>query len=187
MVDLALLQSISYMAGALGVCFAAVNYVLNLRETNRNRRITMTTTLVQSLLTLDTLHIEAEMYLMKWRDYEDFKSKYDSTVNVDNFAYRMRLWGIYEAIGTLYRSGLLDMKSLFCVTSISIVALWVKFKPIIEEQRKIIIGKEGFRNWEYVSLEVAKYIEKTDPLWRSNAAEFFSPEEYDRTFKPGAP
>ncbi len=69
---------------------------------------------MQSLLTLDTLHIEAEMYLMKWRDWDDFRSKYDSSVNVDNFAYRMRLWGIYEAIGTLYRSGLLDMQSLFC-------------------------------------------------------------------------
>ena len=187
MVDIVLLQQVSYIAGALGVCVAAFYYALNLRETNRNRRITTTTTLVQSLLTLETLHIEAEMYLMKWRDWEDFKSKYDSTVNVDNFAYRMRLWGIYEAIGTLYRSGLLDMKSLFCVTSISIVALWVKFKPIIEEYRKITIGKEGYRNWEYVAHEVAKYIEMNDPLWRSNAPEFFSPEEYDRTFKLGAP
>jgi hypothetical protein len=187
MVDLALLQSISYMAGALGVCFAAVNYVLNLRETNRNRRITTTTTLVQSMLTLETLHIEGDFYTMTWRDWDDFRSKYDSSVNLDNFTYRMKLWGIYEVIGTLYRSGLLDMQSLFCVTSISIVAMWVKFKPIIEEYRKVAYGKEGFRNWEYVAHEVAKYIEKNDPLWRSNAPEFFSPEEYDRTFKPGAP
>jgi hypothetical protein len=187
MVDLALLQSVSYIVGAIGVCVAAFYYVLNLRETNRNRRITTTTTLVQSLLTLETLHIEAEMYSMKWRDFDDFRSKYDSSVNADNFAYRMRLFGIYEAIGTLYRSGLLDMKSLFCVTSNSIVAVWVKFKPIIEEYRKIAYGKEGFRNWEYVAYEVARYIEKNDPLWRSNAPEFFSAEEYDRTFKQRAP
>ena len=97
----------------LGVCIAAVNYVLNLRETNRNRRITTTTTLVQSMLTLETLHIEGDFYTMTWRDWDDFRSKYDSSVNIDNFTYRMKLWGIYEVIGTLYRSELLDMKSLF--------------------------------------------------------------------------
>ena len=43
MVDLALLQSVSYIAGALGVCVAAVYYVLNLRETTKNRRISYTT------------------------------------------------------------------------------------------------------------------------------------------------
>jgi len=174
------------MVAATGVLVAAFYYVMNLRETNRNRRITTTTTLIQSLLTLDTLRIEAEMYEMKWKDWDDFRSKYDSSVNIDNFTYRMRLWGIYEAIGTLYRSGLLDMKSLFCVTSISIVAVWVKFKPIIEEYRRVSIGREGYRNWEYVANEVAKYIEKGDPLWRSYA-EFFSQEEYDRAFKPGVP
>ena len=33
MVDLALLQSVSYIAGALGVCVAASYYVMNLRST----------------------------------------------------------------------------------------------------------------------------------------------------------
>ncbi|MCX6654296.1 MAG: hypothetical protein NTY03_04145, partial [Candidatus Bathyarchaeota archaeon] len=39
MVDLALLQSISYMAGALGVCVAAIFYVLNLRISQKNQEI----------------------------------------------------------------------------------------------------------------------------------------------------
>jgi hypothetical protein len=38
MVDLALLQSVSYIAGALGVCVAAFYYVLNLRNAERDRR-----------------------------------------------------------------------------------------------------------------------------------------------------
>ena len=174
------------IAGALSVVLGVIYYVNNLRETNNTRRITTTTTLVQSLLTLESLNIEGELYQMTWKDFEDFKRKYDSSVNVDNFSKRMKLWGMYEVIGTLYKSGLLNMQSLFCVTSISIVNIWVKFKPIIEEYRKSDYGKEGYRNWEYVAHEVAKHIEKNDPLWRSNAAEF-SPEEYDRTFKLGAP
>jgi len=47
LVELALLQSISYMAGALGVFIAAIYYVLNLRETNKNRKIAFTTNFMQ--------------------------------------------------------------------------------------------------------------------------------------------
>jgi len=187
LVDLSLLQSVSAIAGALSVMLGVIYYVNNLRESNNNRRITTTTTLVQSLLTLECLNIEGELYQMTWKDFEDFKRKYDSSVNVDNFSKRMKLWGMYEVIGTLYKSGLLNMQSLFCVTSFSIVNVWVRFKPIIEEYRKVSYGRDGYKNWEYVAHEVAKYIEKTDPLWRSNAAEFFSPEEYDRVFKLGSP
>ena len=121
MVDLVVLQSVSYTAGALSVVLGVIYYAINLRETNKNRRITTTTTLVQSLLTLEMLKIEGELYQMTWKDYEDFRNKYDSSVNIDNFSKRMKLWGIYEVIGNLYKSGLLNMQSLFCVTSISIV------------------------------------------------------------------
>jgi hypothetical protein len=41
MVNLALLQSASYIAGALGVCVAAIFYVLNLRISQRNQELTL--------------------------------------------------------------------------------------------------------------------------------------------------
>jgi hypothetical protein len=41
MVDLSLLQSVSYIAGALGVCVAAVYYVINLRISQKNQEISM--------------------------------------------------------------------------------------------------------------------------------------------------
>ena len=41
MVDLALLQSVSYIAGALGVCVAAVYYVMNLRITQKNQELSL--------------------------------------------------------------------------------------------------------------------------------------------------
>jgi hypothetical protein len=38
MVDLGLLQSVSYMAGALGVCMAVSYYVIMLRNTEKTRK-----------------------------------------------------------------------------------------------------------------------------------------------------
>ena len=43
MVDITLLQQVSYIAGALGVCIAAIFYVLNLRISQRNMRLTLET------------------------------------------------------------------------------------------------------------------------------------------------
>ncbi len=41
MVDLALLQSVSYIAGAFGVCVAAFYYMMNLRISQRNQELTL--------------------------------------------------------------------------------------------------------------------------------------------------
>jgi hypothetical protein len=56
MVDLPLLQSVSYIAGALGVCVAAVYYVMNLRaqqtnmrEAEKNRKLAFTMNMMQNL------------------------------------------------------------------------------------------------------------------------------------------
>jgi tRNA A37 threonylcarbamoyladenosine dehydratase len=51
----------------------------------------------------------------------------------------------------------------------------------------MIFGLGDLGSWvlEYVAREVAMFMDKTDPLWRSNATEVFSAEEYDRAFKLG--
>jgi cyanate lyase len=41
MVDLSLLQSVSYIAGVLGVCVAAIYYVLTARNQNKARQVWM--------------------------------------------------------------------------------------------------------------------------------------------------
>ncbi len=63
MVDLTLLQSVSYIAGALGVCVAAAYYVLNLREVRLNRIASNLTTpsSYQSQSDLETRHAKLFM------------------------------------------------------------------------------------------------------------------------------
>ncbi len=97
MVDLALLQSVSYIAGALGVCVAAVYYVMNLRMSQKNQELSLKT---QELAykaqeqTLETRQAQLFMQIFqrfnepdffdkyttflswKWKDYDDFMSKY---------------------------------------------------------------------------------------------------------------
>jgi hypothetical protein len=164
MVDLALLQSISYMAGALGVCVAAIYYILNLREQTLNRRVTLTNSLLQSYSSREGFRLQEELYDMKWSDFDDFLRKYDSSVNPDNLALRTSVFTVCELLGRQYKSGLIDIDTLFSVCNTSITQLWVKFKPIIEEyRRRGVYSKIEFENFEYLAVELRKLLEKRDP------------------------
>jgi hypothetical protein len=164
MVDLALLQLVSYIAGALGVCVAAIYYMINIREQNLNRRVTLTNSLLQSLSSREGFKLQNELWNMKWSDFDDFLKKYDSTVNPDNLTLRGSVFTLCEIIGRQYRSGLIDIDTLFSVCNTSITQLWVKFKPIIEEyRRRGVYSKIEYENFEYLAVELRKLLEKRDP------------------------
>jgi hypothetical protein len=160
MVDLAEIQAAYYMVAATGVLVAAVFYIINLRETTKNRRITYTNSVMQQLLTEEGVRRENDCWMMQWTDFEDFKRKYDNRVNPENYPKRMSLWLQYDSIGYLYRSGLIDLDTVANVGSGLLVWDWLKFKPIIEEYRKIgEIGSRGFSNFEYLAEAVMKRYE----------------------------
>ena len=68
MVELAVIQSVSSIASTLGVLLGVIYYVNNLRETNKNRRITLTNSLMQSFVSREGLRLLEEIWLMEWND-----------------------------------------------------------------------------------------------------------------------
>ena len=145
---------------------AALNYIWNIREQTRNRRVTLTNNLMQSFTSEEGLRRFEELWKMEWVDFDDFVKKYDSTVNTDNFVKRVSTWYTCEIIGRQYRSGLIDFESLFAVTSTTVPQLWTKFKPIIEEyRRRGVYSKIECQNFEYLANEIARIMEKRDPSY----------------------
>ena len=136
MVALALLQSVSYIAGALGVCVAAIYYVINLREMNKNRRITLTTTMMQPFMTVEGLRQFNNLISMDWKDLDDFSKKYDGRVNPQNYAERLSMWNLCENLGLLYREVMIDLKTLYGGSSFIVQITWLKFKSVIEPRAR---------------------------------------------------
>ena len=154
------------MAGAFGVCVAAFYYALNIREQTRNRRITLTTSLLQSFVSRDGLRLLEYIWQMEWKDFDDFVMKYDSTVNPDNAAMRFSVFNVCEVLGRQYKSGVIDLDTLFSVCSTNITQLWVKFKPIMDEyRRRGTYSIIEFENFEYLAIELRKLLEKRDPQY----------------------
>jgi hypothetical protein len=163
MFDMAFLQSISYIAGAVGVCIAATFYVVNLRETTRNRNAAFANSVQQNLQNKEWQQHFMEVLNMQWRDFDDFRARYDSSVDVENYAKRHSILISYDILGWQFRRGLVSVDFFTDVWALGIVTCWHKFKPIIEGYRGWQYPKGAFRDFEYLAGVLEKKLIDDDP------------------------
>ena len=163
MVDLAEIQAAYYMVAATGVLVAAAYYVLNIRETMKNRRATTTNNIQQSFLTEEWQRRFLEVMSMQWSDFEDFRKRYDSSVNPQSYVKRNSLLVQYDNLGRQYRSGIIDLDAFGSVSAYALVLTWFKFKSIIETYRGLEYPRDGFSDFEYLAEAFEKRLADTDP------------------------
>ena len=178
MVDLALLQSVSYIAGASGVCIAAIFYVLNLRISQRNMKQTLDTRQFQLLMQLsefintkEGMKNYLEFVHMEWKDYDDFEKKYGSDVNPDSYVLREAMAGWLNKAGILLRYGMMDRELLYDYYGFISIGLWNKYGEIIRTQRELWAMPELYRWWEYLYEEMVKIAAERgmDTHWKEDA------------------
>jgi len=174
MVDLAEIQAAYYMVAATGVLVAAAYYVLNMRETSRNRRSNMANTYMQYFNTDEFQLKWMEVLNMQFSDFEDFKRKYDSSVNPQSYAKRMAIWNIWDSIGRQVREGFIDLDDLGSSSEASAVMAWRKFKPIIEGYRGWQMPKDAWSNFEYIANICQKRLRDRDPEFMKKMDTFFT-------------
>ena len=182
MVDLVVLQSLSYTAGALSVILGVIYYMINLRETTRNRRVTLTNALMQQFITEETNKQWIEIMQVEWEDFDDYFKKYDSVVNPDFYAKRDLFCRSYDLFGYQYVSGYLDMGTLWTVVNEGVTETWRKYGPIYEEYKaRGVYPLHVFEYFEYLAYEMSKMMAKTDPTFKMPS--IFRSDEYYREFK----
>ena len=188
MVDLALLQSVSYIAGALGVCVAAIYYAMNLRISQRNQELvlktqhqTLETRKAQFYMQINQ-HLRSEesqrrfidLIYMEWKDYDDFERKYGSSVNIDSYAKRFSALYEFNGVGYLLKDGLIDMDTAYSLADTIGLELWRKFEPIVREQRVRYNVPEMFADLEFLAAEIAKRLEKKGHSTKTGIEYYYS-------------
>jgi len=166
MVDLSEIQAAYYMVAATGVLVAAAYYVVNLRETIKNRRATFANNILQSFMSEEGALRWVDILYMKWDDFDDYVKKYDSAVNRENFGKRIAFWNTCEAIGYQYRTGAIDLETVYNISGLWIMAAWTKFKPIIEKYREWEWPKTACSNWEYLANALEKMLKEKDAEYK---------------------
>jgi len=107
-----LLQPVSWVAAAIGVCIAAFYYILNLMETTRNRRASLASTLMQTFISEEGGRRWLDVMAAEWSEPEDFNEKYGPKTNPEYYAKRNAIWNSCELLGSQYRSGVIDQDSV---------------------------------------------------------------------------
>jgi hypothetical protein len=173
MVDITLLQSVSYIAGALGVCIAAIFYVLNLRISQRNmkqtletRKLQFVTSITSQLLSEEGQRRYGELLNMEWKDYDDFEKKYGSDYNMDNYAKRLNVWSTYNTMGMLVREKLIEPEVIYIIDEINPCYQWSKFKDVIAENRKRYGGVDSLSDFEFLNNELLRIKFSKDPSFK---------------------
>jgi hypothetical protein len=165
MVDLALLQSVSYMAGALGVCVAAFYYIMTLRASERSRRIQLVSQMSNDLINVEGYGKFFDLLNMEWRDYDDFEKKYGSDFNVHAASQRISVWQTFNKLGYMLRNGLVDAEDLYEMGGMSCVTQWAKWEAIIRENRRRYNGADYLSYFEYLAGEMNKMKLRKDPSY----------------------
>jgi hypothetical protein len=150
-------QSLSITLAALSFVVAATYYAINLREIRRSRRITLTTTVLEPFMTVEGNQLVMDLQTLTWNDLDDYKRKYDHRVNPENYAKRAAMWNRCEAIGMLFREGLLDLKTLYGGSGGVLTSLWFKWKPIIEMYRETDFDARAYEDFEYLAEKLLEY------------------------------
>ncbi len=142
LVDLALLQSVSYIAGALGVCVAAFYYVMVLSEQRRNTKLNLETRQSQLFMQVYTQTLSRD-FIKQWygvkdfeyRGFEDFEKRYGPDTNPEFFYGYTSIGNYLEGLGVLVNRGIMDITLVNDMMGSYAVWWWRKMEPYIKEDR----------------------------------------------------
>jgi hypothetical protein len=167
MVDLALLQSVSYIAGALGVCVAAIYYIMTLRVQQTNMKNTLDTRQAQLFMPIystyysdDFIRARTEIMKWKWDSYDDYMSKYSYESNPDAYVMWRKVFGYLEGLGVLVRRELIDPSLIDDLMSGAVVSYWEKFGPFTVEQRRRMDFPQVGEQIEYLYGKIKPIVER---------------------------
>ena len=132
MVDLALLQSISYIAGALGVCVAAAYYVLMVRNQERARQAQLFMQIYQTAISTEMNEAELRLFGVPFKDVDDYNKLLE---NKEEYKAWMYYGGLLEGIGVLVKEGLIDIRLPILLISGNMFWFWGKYREGILDVR----------------------------------------------------
>jgi hypothetical protein len=162
MVDLALLQSMSYIAGALGVCVAAFYYVMTLRVQQNNMKTTLDTRYAQTFtqwfsqgLTKEGIkHIQA-IQMNPFSSIEEYRELCKNREFSDADLFWRQL---YEMGGTYVREGVIPVRYLAEMNGWWHLWIWELYRDVIYEGRKTRRIKNFYYQWEYLYNTLKEYL-----------------------------
>lgn len=170
------LQTLLTYLTLISVPVGVFYHIMTLRNTRKNQELQLETRQSQLFMQLFQYHIDKDRWKdawtlteMEWGDFDDFARKYDSSVNIDNFAMRYNQWYFWEGIGLLLKKGLIDREMIYYLLSsgFGVLLAWDKFGSLIKEMRDFLDQPDLLMWFEYLAHEMRKMTEEKGTPWKS--------------------
>jgi hypothetical protein len=154
MIELSVIRD---LVAIFGVIAGFSYYVMVVRNQKETRQAQLFMQLFQTYVTKEWMTDNWELMTMEWDDLKDFFDKYDSSVDIDNFAKRYRSWFFLDGIGLLLKKGLVDKEMVYhLMGGYWGIWLWEKFEDVIRFSREYNNLPELAVWFEYLAQEMAK-------------------------------
>jgi len=173
--DLSVLQPISWVAAAIGVCVAAIYYILNIKISQRNQELTLKAleqsakvqelTLKAQQQNLETRQAQLLLGLSQSWTSGEFLDKYYqvNSWKINNFDDFEKMWSDpergkvwfsmftnWETMGVLVHEGLIDLRILARFIGSFYRREWERWSPYIKRHREIIKMSRSWIEAEYL-------------------------------------
>ena len=120
----------------LGLTVSIVYYTTVLQNANETRQTRLFWDIHGSHISLPTMAITAELaYEWEWKDLDDFDEKYMMPNNKEDNVKFLHYFASLERIGVLMRRGLIDPELVYDSQMGTIIHIWEKFSPLMDEMR----------------------------------------------------
>ena len=124
------LSTIRDLVTIFGVIAGFSYYVLTVRNTSKARKTQVVLNLSNVQNSEETNKKYVTLLSMQWEDFEDFRKKYDSTVNPDHYAIRWKHWTYFENLGYMLNQNIVDIDMVYnMLGGNALIQFWDKFKP----------------------------------------------------------
>ena len=142
------------MVAATGVLVAAAFYVINLRAQNRNRQAQLFMNMYQNYTSPEAMKLSYDWEYAKIDSYKDYVNMWQNKESYIAAGY----WQIYyEGVGSLVRSGLIDIGLVANFLSTEVKIAWERVGPYILEFRKVNNYPRFFVEFEYLYDRMMSY------------------------------
>ncbi len=140
---------------AAGIVVGVAYYIMNIRISQRNQKLTLETRQAQTFLSVYQTVMSKEfqrdseeiLHTWEWKNMDDHYAKYGSIQEHALSAYITRT---YDGIGTLVRSKLVDPELVYDLTYVMILEMWEKYAPMIKEVRQRYNAPQVYQDFEYL-------------------------------------
>lgn len=172
MVDVGLLQSLSYVAAAIGVCVAAIYYLIILRSNNKTRQADILHRHAQINASKDFMDAWADVVTQQnYLTYEEWREKYSPLRNPpDAYSHLVMVAQYYEILGGLLREKLVSMDMIRNIWQpIHLILVWDTVEPVIKGWREMYHDDSMYGNFEWLFnrfMELNPESRATLSVWR---------------------